>query len=35
VTTLSALDFALIALYVIGVTIWGTWLGRRQKGWCS
>jgi SSS family transporter len=31
VTTLSALDFALIALYVIGVTIWGTWLGRRQK----
>jgi SSS family transporter len=31
VTTLSVLDFALIAIYVIGVTIWGTWLGRRQK----
>jgi SSS family transporter len=31
VTTLSALDFALIAVYVVGVTIWGTWLGRRQK----
>jgi len=31
VTTLSALDLALIAVYVIGVTIWGTWLGRRQK----
>jgi len=31
VTTLSALDLALIALYVVGVTVWGTWLGRRQK----
>jgi SSS family transporter len=31
VTTLSALDLALIALYVVGVTAWGTWLGRRQK----
>lgn len=30
-TTLSALDLALIAVYVIGVTLWGTWLGRRQK----
>ncbi|HWP37441.1 MAG TPA: sodium:solute symporter [Gemmatimonadales bacterium] len=28
---LAALDFALIALYVVGVTAWGTWLGRRQK----
>jgi SSS family transporter len=31
VTNLSALDLALIALYVVGVTAWGTWLGRRQK----
>ncbi len=30
-TALSALDFTLIAVYVIGVTRWGTWLGRRQK----
>jgi len=28
---LRLLDFALIAFYVIGVTVWGTWLGRRQK----
>jgi len=31
VTTLSTLDIALIATYVLGVTVWGTWLGRRQK----
>ncbi|MSR22313.1 MAG: sodium:solute symporter [Gemmatimonadetes bacterium] len=30
-TTLSAFDLALIVLYVLGVTAWGTWLGRRQK----
>lgn len=30
-TALSALDLTLIAVYVIGVTLWGTWLGRRQK----
>jgi solute:Na+ symporter, SSS family len=30
-TSLSAFDFALIILYVVGVTAWGTWLGRRQK----
>ncbi|MGH7554502.1 MAG: sodium:solute symporter family transporter, partial [Longimicrobiales bacterium] len=29
--SLSAFDYALIAAYVIGVTAWGTWLGRRQK----
>lgn len=28
---LSVFDFALIAVYVLGVTAWGTWLGRRQK----
>jgi solute:Na+ symporter, SSS family len=28
---LSVFDFTLIAVYVIGVTAWGTWLGRRQK----
>lgn len=28
---LNVLDLALIAVYVIGVTSWGTWLGRRQK----
>jgi SSS family transporter len=28
---LAALDLTLIALYVAGVTAWGTWLGRRQK----
>jgi SSS family transporter len=31
VTALSGLDLALIAVYVVGVTLWGTWLGRRQK----
>jgi len=31
VTALSALDLTLIAVYVVGVTLWGTWLGRRQK----
>ncbi|MEQ1856105.1 MAG: sodium:solute symporter [Longimicrobiales bacterium] len=30
-TALSALDLTLIAVYVIGVTLWGAWLGRRQK----
>ena len=30
-TALSALDLTLIAVYVVGVTLWGTWLGRRQK----
>ena len=29
--TLNVLDIALIAVYVLGVTAWGTWLGRRQK----
>jgi solute:Na+ symporter, SSS family len=29
--SLRALDFALIVLYVVGVTAWGSWLGRRQK----
>jgi SSS family transporter len=29
--TLSALDLSLIVLYVVGVTAWGSWLGRRQK----
>src|SRR5262245_62632346 len=29
--SLRALDFALIILYVVGVTAWGSWLGRRQK----
>jgi SSS family transporter len=28
---LSPLDLTLIVLYVAGVTVWGTWLGRRQK----
>ena len=29
--SLHALDLALILAYVIGVTAWGTWLGRRQR----
>lgn len=29
--SLHALDLALVLAYVIGVTVWGTWLGRRQK----
>ncbi len=28
---LSALDLTLIIVYVVGVTAWGTWLGRKQK----
>jgi SSS family transporter len=28
---LNLLDVALIVVYVVGVTAWGTWLGRRQK----
>ena len=28
---MSSLDLLLIVLYVVGVTAWGTWLGRRQK----
>lgn len=28
---LNVFDLALIAVYVLGVTAWGTWLGRRQK----
>src|ERR671929_1229204 len=28
---LNLLDVGLIVVYVIGVTAWGTWLGRRQK----
>jgi SSS family transporter len=29
--SLRLLDVALIGVYVVGVTAWGTWLGRRQK----
>jgi SSS family transporter len=29
--SLSILDLSLILIYIIGVTAWGTWLGRRQK----
>ncbi len=29
--SLSPIDIALILLYIVGVTVWGTWLGRRQK----
>lgn len=29
--TLNLLDISLIVVYVVGVTSWGTWLGRRQK----
>lgn len=28
---LTALDIALVLLYIVGVTAWGSWLGRRQK----
>lgn len=28
---LNLLDLTLIAVYVVGVTAWGAWLGRRQK----
>ena len=30
-TSLHAFDLALVLAYVVGVTAWGTWLGRRQK----
>ena len=29
--SLHALDIALILIYIVGVTVWGSWLGRRQK----
>ena len=28
----TPLDFAVLALYLIGVTAWGAWLGRGQRG---
>ena len=28
----TTLDFAVLVLYLGGVTIWGAWLGRGQKG---
>src|SRR5688500_12685005 len=28
---MSSLDLLLIVLYVVGITAWGSWLGRRQK----
>ena len=28
----TPLDFAVLVLYLGGVTIWGAWLGRGQKG---
>jgi SSS family solute:Na+ symporter len=28
---LSPFDISLILLYIVGVTVWGAWLGRRQK----
>jgi SSS family transporter len=29
--SLSVLDIALVAIYIVGITVWGTRLGRRQK----
>ncbi|MFH1762553.1 MAG: sodium:solute symporter [Gemmatimonadota bacterium] len=31
-TSVTFLDFAVILAYLLGVTIWGAWLGRGQKG---
>ena len=30
-STLSAIDIVIMVIYVVGVTAWGTWLGRGQK----
>jgi len=31
-TSVSFLDFVVIVAYLLGVTLWGAWLGRGQKG---
>jgi len=31
-TQVSPLDLAVIVVYLVGVTLWGAWLGRGQKG---
>ncbi len=31
-SSISSLDLAVIAVYLLGVTLWGAWLGRGQKG---
>ncbi|MCJ7630639.1 MAG: sodium:solute symporter [Longimicrobiales bacterium] len=31
-TSVTVLDFAVIVAYLVGVTIWGAWLGRGQTG---
>jgi len=32
VAAFTTLDFAVLVLYLVGVTVWGAWLGRGQRG---
>jgi SSS family solute:Na+ symporter len=32
VTAFTALDLAVLVVYLVGTTVWGAWLGRGQKG---